>query len=208
MVGASTGIAPASVRWRTQRMPGSARTGAGVAELLDIFAKLAPNPIEGNAPVEIATLFLNDVEVAPKWTTTTRWSLGVALRPGVNRLAFTGRDVRGATVGTAVLNVTSTANWTPPLVETLMPLQGSTRGGTEVELFGTNLQPGMRVWFGGAESLTVTVTSSMQARAVTPPGTGQVDVRAENPDGDAAVAAVKVRGPALALPSTRARCDS
>ncbi len=29
----------------------SARTGAGVAELLDIFARLAPNPIEGNPPL-------------------------------------------------------------------------------------------------------------------------------------------------------------
>ena len=29
----------------------SARTGAGVGELLDIFAKLAPNPIEGNPPL-------------------------------------------------------------------------------------------------------------------------------------------------------------
>ncbi len=29
----------------------SARTGAGVPELLDIFAKLAPNPIEGNPPL-------------------------------------------------------------------------------------------------------------------------------------------------------------
>ncbi len=28
----------------------SARTGAGVAELLDVFVKLAPNPAEGNAP--------------------------------------------------------------------------------------------------------------------------------------------------------------
>ena len=29
----------------------SAKTGAGVGELLDIFAKLAPNPIEGNPPL-------------------------------------------------------------------------------------------------------------------------------------------------------------
>ena len=29
----------------------SAKTGAGVAELLDIFAKLAPNPMEGNPPM-------------------------------------------------------------------------------------------------------------------------------------------------------------
>ena len=29
----------------------SARTGAGVAELLDVLVKLAPNPAEGNPPL-------------------------------------------------------------------------------------------------------------------------------------------------------------
>ncbi len=157
--------------------------------------------LEGNAPVEIAALLLNDAEVAPTWSTTTHWSWSVALRPGLNQLTFTGRDVHGATVGTAAINVTSTVNWDPPIVDALVPFEGSTLGGTEVNLYGAKLKPGLRVWFGAAESPSVTLLSSVQARAVTPPGSvGQVDVRAENLDGGFVIASIKYRYMVVIVP--------
>jgi elongation factor G len=33
----------------------SAKTGAGIAELLDVIVRLLPNPTEGNAPVYVST---------------------------------------------------------------------------------------------------------------------------------------------------------
>ncbi|HNR98302.1 MAG TPA: lamin tail domain-containing protein [Planctomycetota bacterium] len=139
--------------------------------------------LQGTAPVEIAAMFLGDAEVAPNWSTTTRWSLAVALRPGVNRLEFSGRDVHGAERAATAITITSTANWHPPEIDILVPAEGPERGGATVQLYGSNFQPGMRAWFGAVEARSVTVLSPIQAQAVTPPGVGLVEVTAANPDG-------------------------
>ncbi len=175
--------------------PFAIRTNGGA----DFSVDTETTTLEGSAPVEAAVLLLNGAAVAPTWVLTstspktpTWWSLPVALAPGVNRLVFTGRNIHGAQVGETAINVTSTAHWTPPIIDALLPFEGPASGGTTVDLFGENLLPGLRVWFGEAESPSVTVISAAQARVVAPPGTaGPIDVRAANPDGSERVAAVR-----------------
>lgn len=63
--------------------------------------------------------------------------------------------------------------------------EGPVAGGSPVLITGTDFRSGARVYFGGAESPSVTVVSSTEIRVVTPPGqaTGMVDVRVVNFDG-------------------------
>lgn len=57
-------------------------------------------------------------------------------------------------------------------------------GGTTATIFGTNFATGATVTFGGIAATSVTVVSSTQVRAVTPPhAVGSVDVKVTNPDG-------------------------
>lgn len=183
--GAVSGIIDARGKYVLGQLPSGIAFAITTNNGADFTVATDSTTLQGTAPVEIAAMSLNGAPVAPTWSTTTRWSLAVALRPGVNRLELTGRDVHGAEVAAASIAVTSTANWNPPAIDIIVPAEGPERGGTAVDLYGSNFQEGMRVWFGAAEAQSVAVLSPVQARAVTPPGAGQVEVIAENPDGGA-----------------------
>jgi hypothetical protein len=73
--------------------------------------------------------------------------------------------------------------WHKPTVTALSPTSGPAGGGTVVTITGTNLTGATAVEFGSTPATDVTVDSSTQLTAVSPPGTGTVDVKVTTPNG-------------------------
>jgi hypothetical protein len=71
----------------------------------------------------------------------------------------------------------------PPVVNTIKPTQGSAQGGTTVEVVGSGLTGATQVLFGGAPATNVSVQSDTVLSAVTPAGTGTVQIAVTTPLG-------------------------
>jgi hypothetical protein len=89
----------------------------------------------------------------------------------------------GFTVAYGTTSPTAPAAPTAPTLTSVMPSTGQNSGGQSVALTGTGFQSGAMVLFGPNASPTVSVSSSTQISAVTPSGSGTVDVTVVNPDG-------------------------
>lgn len=63
-----------------------------------------------------------------------------------------------------------------PTVTKISPVQGPVAGGTKVRISGTNFQGVTAVNFGSTPAAKLTVVSKKQIVAVSPPGTGTVDI--------------------------------
>ena len=73
-----------------------------------------------------------------------------------------------------------------PALNALDPPSGPSPGGTPVRILGGNFRPGLRVTFGGAEAVVVSVAPD-EAAVIAPPGPeGSATVRVENADGTVA----------------------
>lgn len=70
----------------------------------------------------------------------------------------------------------------PPTVLSISPTAGLTAGGTPVTITGTDFITGATVTIGGVSATSVVFVSSTTLTAVTPAGTGTVDVVVTNPD--------------------------
>ncbi|TAJ17819.1 MAG: cell shape-determining protein [Dehalococcoidia bacterium] len=82
------------------------------------------------------------------------------------------------------LNSAFTYTLTAPVLSAIAPSTGFTGGGTAVTLTGTGFTPGATVTFGGLAASNVSVVSSTQIVATTPPGTvGSAVVLVTNPGG-------------------------
>ena len=68
-------------------------------------------------------------------------------------------------------------------VTSITPASGSSGGGTAVTIQGTKLSPASSVRFGAAPATEYEVVSPEEIRAVSPPGTGVVDVTVTTPEG-------------------------
>jgi IPT/TIG domain/FG-GAP repeat len=66
-----------------------------------------------------------------------------------------------------------------PAVTSVKPAKGPEAGGTEVTIAGQHFTGATRVMFGEAEAASFNVISSQEITAVSPPGTGDVDVTVE-----------------------------
>lgn len=87
-------------------------------------------------------------------------------------------------VVTAFLAVPREQAYAAPAITTLTPTTGSTGGGTLLTIYGSGFLSGAYVSVGGVLSPSVTVQSSSQLTALTPPGVaGAVQVVVINPDG-------------------------
>jgi len=79
---------------------------------------------------------------------------------------------------------TSSSSSTPVAVSGASPTAGPTSGGTVVTITGTGFQAGASVAFGASNSTAVTVTSSTEIDAISPPASsGTVAITVTNPDG-------------------------
>ncbi|QKV93118.1 IPT/TIG domain-containing protein [Streptomyces sp. NA02950] len=71
----------------------------------------------------------------------------------------------------------------PPVISSVSPATGSPGGGTLVTLNGNNLQQTTAVRFGTTLATSFTVVSATQITAVSPPGTGSVQITVTTPNG-------------------------
>lgn len=72
----------------------------------------------------------------------------------------------------------------PPVVTSVTPASAPSEGGTVVVITGLNFRTVTSVRFGGIPAASFTVDSNLQITAVAPPGTGTVDVRVTNLNGE------------------------
>lgn len=143
--------------------------------------------IEGNAPLAMRTILLNG-EPLPEmtWSQIQVWRTPVALESGLNRLEFFGYDRAGTLLGRVTINVTSTYQWNAPSIQSIEPASGPAAGGTAVVIRGADFHQGVKVFFGAAEALPVTLVGPAEIQVATPPGAGAVEVRVQNVDGRSA----------------------
>ncbi len=78
---------------------------------------------------------------------------------------------------------------TGPAVSGLAPQNGAEAGGTTVTISGEHLSGAMAVRFGSSGAAGFTVESDGSITAITPPGSGEVDVTVETPLGTSATSA-------------------
>jgi hypothetical protein len=92
----------------------------------------------------------------------------------------------------------------PPAVTGISPSSGTEAGGTAVQISGSGFSGASAVYFGTAEATKFSVASPGSIIAVTPPGTGAVDVTVTTPAGTSATGAADVftYSPQVALTST------
>src|SRR5690242_7538534 len=74
----------------------------------------------------------------------------------------------------------------PPTVTRVFPNGGPQTGGSEVTLTGTGFLGATAVSFGSANATSLTVLSETSIAAVSPGGTGTVDVTVTTPEGTSA----------------------
>ncbi len=77
----------------------------------------------------------------------------------------------------------------PPMITSVTPTIGPSKGGTVVTLVGSGFQNGMTVVFGTTPATNIQIGNGGTARATTPPGSGTVGVTAKNPDGQSSTLA-------------------
>ncbi|GIP06941.1 hypothetical protein J28TS4_53480 [Paenibacillus lautus] len=70
-----------------------------------------------------------------------------------------------------------------PIIKSLNITSGPAAGGNTIYLNGSNFVKGAKIYFNGVESSKVTFTSAIRMSAVVPAGTGVVQVKVVNPDG-------------------------
>jgi type IV secretory pathway TrbD component len=76
-----------------------------------------------------------------------------------------------------------------PTVGSVEPPKGPSSGGTTVAIGGANLGQATEVWFGATRATSFTINSDSSLTAVSPPGTGVVDVTVTSPYGTSAKSA-------------------
>jgi hypothetical protein len=75
------------------------------------------------------------------------------------------------------------ARETAPRIAALKPTSGPERGGTSVTITGTNLGSATSVEFGSTDATSFTVNADNSITAISPPGSGTVDVAVTTPNG-------------------------
>jgi hypothetical protein len=143
--------------------------------------------LEGEAPVQVASIAYqrgsDDLQVlAPAWSSPVRWKATFDLSERDSAFQFLGFDSVGNVLGTAQINVHTTAYGAGITVTLIAPDHAPASGGTGILLTGTGFAAGMKVFFGGVASPAVEVVTLDVAHATAPPAAfplsagGKVDV--------------------------------
>jgi hypothetical protein len=104
--------------------------------------------------------------------TATLLNDGTVLVAGGNTFATSSPANLFSTATAEIYHVAGAA----PTIVSIAPFSGPTTGGSTVVITGTNFVTSALVKFGGNAATNVVVNSSTQITAVSPPGTGTVDV--------------------------------
>ena len=108
--------------------------------------------------------------------------IAIALAAGAAAVGLLG----GAPAASAAQPLTSVTT-SSPTVTKVSPSSGPAAGGTTVTITGTNFASPATVTFGGVAATGVQVLSPTQLTAISPAGTGKVDVRVTAPGGTSAI---------------------
>lgn len=118
---------------------------------------------------------------AGTWTTPQVLSIAVATAPQIVVDPFGYAVVVWTNITGGAINA---AEWIPiPVVTNVNPNLGPPGGGTSVTITGANFIDVTSVMFGSTNALSFVVNSMTSITAISPPGTGVVDVRVTNVEG-------------------------
>ena len=152
----------------------------------------ATGPPPGGTSVTITgTDFSNATAVDFGSTPATNFTIGSSTSITATAPAGTGTvDVTvtapdGTSATSSADQYTYTVVIPPPTLTSITPNSGLVTGGTNVTITGTNLQNATAVNFGQSPG-TIVSDSSTQITAVSPPGSGTVDVTVTTPSGTSA----------------------
>ena len=142
----------------------------------------------GGTSVTITGKHLNEA-TAVKFGSTAASSVTADSETSVTAVAPAGTGTVNVTVstpgGTSGTGSADQFSYVPaPTVASVSPGAGPTAGGTSVTITGTNLSEATAVKFGSTAAVSVTADSATSITAVSPAGTGVVDVRREHFRGD------------------------
>ena len=134
---------------------------------------LAGTPVAGTYPgsyLYASPAHLNDVTNGSNGTCSPSYLC--TARPG-----YDGPTGLGTPAGTGTFTAPVTT------ITSITPANGPTAGGTTVTIMGTGLTAATAVHFGGTAAASFTVTSGTQISAVSPAGSGTVDITVTGPGG-------------------------
>jgi len=109
--------------------------------------------------------------------------IAIALAAGAAAVGLLG----GAPAAAAAAQPWTSVTTSSPTVTKVSPSSGPAAGGTTVTITGTNFASPATVTFGGVAATGVQVLSPTQLTAISPAGTGKVDVRVTAPGGTSAI---------------------
>lgn len=149
--------------------------------------------LSGTAPVEIGEMMVSrngnlETTTTPAYSSLTNWTIAnIPLLPGANVLEIFGLDLQANVIDSDSITVTTTSSWTPPVLNSLNP--PAAIPGIDIDILGSSLHNGLRVFFGAQESPRVVYDEAGATPgkiiARVPAGAGTVNVTVRNLDGQA-----------------------
>ena len=168
---------------------GGGEVASGVTSVV-VSPQTATVTIGASTALNATVTFTNTASPAVIWSVLP--VKGLTLTPGDGRPSLNSVTVTGVTAGSYTVTATSSADPsqsgtasvtvnTPvvagfPTVSGISPAFGPLAGGTSVTVTGTNFNQELSVRFGPTRASSVIVNSSTSLTAVSPAGTGTVDV--------------------------------
>lgn len=120
------------------------------------------------------------------WGEDELWQLGNIETEGLSRVPVPVSGLSGVTAiaaGNGQSYAVGGSAVAYPQIANLNPHHGAQAGGTSVTITGLNFTGATAVDFGSKSAASFTVNSSSSITAVSPPGTGEVDVTVSTPEG-------------------------
>ena len=149
----------------------------------DFSTEDASVQLAGQGPARLMQVLVNGESFGLIHTNMTGWRIDeIPLGPGPNSLALLALDLNGEMIGADSITVTSTAEVNPPEIAALVPAEAE--AGETIEIRGMGFLPGLTVFFGETPSPVVNRESETKIAAEVPEGSGQVDVKVRNSNGD------------------------
>jgi hypothetical protein len=184
-----TGLVPVDVTVTTAA--GSGTLANGLAYVAPVITAVSPTSGSGGGgtPVVMTGTDLSGTTsvmfggASATITHETATTLSVVTPPGTGKVAVSATSSAG--VGTLVPAFT----YLKPALVRLTPTTGPSVGGTLVTITGTNLHGATGVSFGSIPATRYTVISASSIVAISPAGSGAVNVTVTDPAGSSAVVA-------------------